>query len=241
MTDSRDPFIMLRRIFIDINSYKITKLCDFFVVTFHSLVLCLQLYYTIRNFDVNFLSRYGQTTVIFLFMTVSAFLSGVLEKDIYRILTFSKTFLWSLDVIGKDARMKLERKCQMINMCITCLLLFLSTALVINMPFLGNPRQFFISIHVFEEYFGEWSSLLNVLYFASMPYLAYHATKPCFLFVYATLHMQLQFSLIEEYLFQVYEIDYLKSWKYLQDVRYQREIGNALRRCIIHHIALKKS
>ncbi|EFA01405.1 odorant receptor 220 [Tribolium castaneum] len=240
MADSKDPFIMLRRIFIDVNSYKITKLCDVSVVTFHSLVLCLQLYYMIANFDVNVLIINGPPTIVFLLMTVSAVLSEAMAKDIFKGITFFQQIRWSLDVIEKNARIKLERKCQTINICITCILLFLSTTMVINMPFLGNPRQFFISIQIFEEYFGKWSVLLNVLYFTGLPYLGYHAVKLCFAFVYAILEIELQFSLIEEYLFQMYEVDYLKSCKYLQDARYQQEIGNSLRRCIIHHIALKK-
>ncbi|EFA01408.1 odorant receptor 223 [Tribolium castaneum] len=240
MTDFKDPFIMLRRIFIDVNSYKITKLCDFTVITFHSLVLCLQLYYMIRHFDVNLSIKYGPITAFFLFMTVSAVLSGALSQDIFRAVAFFEKISWSLDVIRKEARIKLERKCQVINTCISCILLFSSTTMVINLPFCENQRYFFISNQVFEEYFGKWSVLLNVFYYSGVPYLGYHSVKPCFVFVYAILEIQLQFSLIEEYLLQTYETDYLESGEHLEDTQYQREIGEALRRCITHHVQLKK-
>ncbi|XP_064212369.1 uncharacterized protein LOC107398244 [Tribolium castaneum] len=137
--------------------------------------------------------------------------------------------------------MKLEKKCKLINISIYAIMLFLVITLLVNLPFVGSQRDLFLSIQVFEEYFGKWSEILDRLYFTLAPFLSYHGARLSFTCIYAILQVQVQFSLIGEYLFETYQVDDSKSWKYLQDTRYQHDIGESLRLCVEHHVALKKS
>ncbi|EFA11626.1 odorant receptor 264 [Tribolium castaneum] len=236
----KDPFITLRVMFLNFNKYKIVKCCDFSFIIFYSLVFCLQIYYLISYFSANPLIRYATTILLVLWGIVGAILSVTLEKQILEATAFLDEMCWPLNMVRKEAQTKLERSCRIINIYITCSLLLILITVVFNMLCFSSQRDFFINIQIFEEYFGELSHVFNGLYFTGFPYLCYHGARLCYVFVYAILQIQLQFSLIEEYLLQVYEIDCLKSWRYLRDTRYQQEMGKSLRLCITHHNALKK-
>nr|XP_015834087.1 PREDICTED: uncharacterized protein LOC107397676 [Tribolium castaneum] len=163
-----------------------------------------------------------------------------MENDILEIVTFLDKICWSFNMVRKDAQMKLKRKCQVINMCILFVLLLLLSTLTINAPCFGSQREVFIFIQIFEEYFGEWSFIPYYFYFTAFPFLYYNFLKLWMSFVYMVLEAQLQFILVEEFLFETNQVNRLKGWKYLHDTGYQKKIEKSLRLCIIHHNALKK-
>ncbi|XP_044264777.1 uncharacterized protein LOC123011421, partial [Tribolium madens] len=231
--------IMLRKIFF-INDKKITKFSTVLLIIIYSLIQCLQIYYMCKNFSLNLLIKYSPVTIFFLFMIVTAIFCMTMDKKICEMVTFVQKTCWSLNMIRRDAQIKFEKKCQVINICIFFILLLNIIGMIVNYPHFGSQKDFFICFTVFEEYFGEWSFIPYYCYIVGTPLLYYYYLKICFICVYGILQVQLQFLLIEEYLLQIYEIDHLKSWKYLQDAQYQQEIGNMLRHCITHHIALKK-
>ncbi|XP_044257015.1 uncharacterized protein LOC123006532 [Tribolium madens] len=177
---------------------------------------------------------------VFFEAIVTVVFSVVFEKKIFEILTFFDQICWPLGMIRKKAQRKFERKCQIINIYTSVVMLIFLSSTIVNYPCFGSQRDFFICFIVFEEYFGEWSFILNSCYFIGITFLCYHFLKICFFFVYGILEVQLQFSIIEEYLLQIYEIEHQKSWKYLQDIRYQEGIRKSLRLCIKHHNDLKK-
>ncbi|EEZ97783.1 odorant receptor 202 [Tribolium castaneum] len=250
MVEFKDPVIMLKTIFL-VNVKEMTKFSQVFlaIFTFYSLVHCVQMYYLYKNFDVNLLIKYAPATTATLFVSNTKLLSSSLnimpifsvvsETKLLRITTFIDKTFWPLDSIRKEARIKLERKCRAINISIYCILLLLSVAVFSNFPCFGRQDDFFLCIKIFKEYFGQWSSIPNYIYFTLFPIFCYPYFRIAFSFVYAILETQLQFSLIEEYLFEVYQMVDL-NWKYLQDPRYQQEIGKSLQLCIEHHTALKK-
>nr|XP_015834086.1 PREDICTED: uncharacterized protein LOC107397675 [Tribolium castaneum] len=162
-----------------------------------------------------------------------------LEKKIFEALTVLSNISWPLNFLKKDSHTKLTRKCQVIKWCISCSVLLSVITLISTFPCFGSQRDFFLYVEVFEEYFGEWSFIPYYFYFAASPFLCYHFLRVTFVFVYAFLHVQLQYLLIEEFLFETYRTDDLKGWRYLQDIRYQQKIGRSLRLCITHHVALK--
>ncbi|EFA01410.1 odorant receptor 226 [Tribolium castaneum] len=241
MAKTGDPFIMLRWILLmDVSNNKITKYCNIFLTTVYSLVLCLQIYYILKNYDINLLIKYGPITTLLLFMITVAVISLLLQKEIFETDTFIRETCWPLNIIQKSGQIKAERKCRTINFYIGSTFLLFLSVLILNYPCFGSQRDFFICIEMFEEYFGEWSSVFYYLYFIGSHFLYYRLFQTSYLFVYGMLEANLQFFLIEEYLLQTYQTDCLKRCKYLQDTRYQQEIGKSLRFCIKHHIALKK-
>ncbi|EFA01255.1 odorant receptor 212 [Tribolium castaneum] len=240
MAGFKDPFIVMRTIFLDIINYKIVKVCYVFLFMIYLLVHCLQLYYMIKNFDLNLLIKYGFMTALFSYILVVAVLGLVVEEKIRKTLKILDGVGWSLNIVGKDAEMKLEKKCKMINISVYAIMLFLIITLLVNLPVFGSQRELFISIQVIEEYFGKWSEMLNRLYFTFAIFLSYHGVRLSFACIYGILEVQLQFNIIEEYLCEIYETDSSKSWQYLQDTGYQRKTGKSLRLCIEHHVALKK-
>ncbi|XP_064211874.1 uncharacterized protein LOC107399069 [Tribolium castaneum] len=242
MAKFNDPFIVWRKLFlINVKKYKITKSCEIALIITYALVHCLLLYYMFTNFSVNLLIRYGPVTIFYIFMLAATIFSVALEEELSEGLTFLDENCWPLNTIGKDAQIKLERKCRMINTCTALVVLIILSAIIVNYPCFGDQRDFFICVKVFEEYFGQWSFIPYYFYFITSPFFYYNSFKLCFTFVYAVLEAELQFFLIEGYLLQMYKMDYLKHWKCLKDTRYQQELGKSLRVCIAHHIALKKS
>nr|XP_015834058.1 PREDICTED: uncharacterized protein LOC107397668 [Tribolium castaneum] len=193
-----------------------------------------------KNFNLNLLFRYGPVTVLFTLVTVTAVLSLTLEREIFMAITFFFKFCWSLNIIRNDAQITLKRKCRCVNIGLLCILLIILIAIVIGFPCFGSQKDFFICLEVFEEYFGEWSFIPYYFYFAASPFLCYHFLRICFTFVYAILEAQLQYLIIAEYLFEIYQTNPSKRWKYLQDTRYQQQIGKSLRLSIVHHVVLKK-
>ncbi|XP_044256977.1 uncharacterized protein LOC123006510 [Tribolium madens] len=163
-----------------------------------------------------------------------------LKNDILILVTYFDKICWPLNIIRNEAQIKLKRKCLIINIFMSCFFLHVASTFTVNAPYFGDQRDFFISIRVFEEYFGEWSYIPYYFYFVGFPFLYYHFLKLCLIFVYVSLQSQLQFFIVEEYLFETHQTDDLKRWKYLEDAQYQREIGKSLRLCITHHNALKK-
>ncbi|XP_044255478.1 uncharacterized protein LOC123005684 [Tribolium madens] len=236
-----DPFIILRKIFFNncIN-YKITKFSNVLLIIIYSLVYCLQIYYMYKNFSINLLIKYGPITIFFLQIIVTAVFCVAMDKEMFEILTFFQKTCWPLNIIKKGVQIKLERKCQVISICLSCILILNIMTVIFNYPNFGTQRDFFICFIIFEEYFGEWSYIPCYFYFVGFLFLYFLFLKVCYIFVYGILEVQLQFLLIKEYLLEIYEFDHLKSWKYLQDVQYQQEMGKILRQCITHHNDLKK-
>ncbi|XP_044256964.1 uncharacterized protein LOC123006500 [Tribolium madens] len=241
VSEFNDPFIMLRKIFFNnsIND-KITKFFNVLLIIIYSLVHSLQIYYMYKNFSMNLLVRYSPTTLFVLFAIVTTVFSVAFEKKIFEMSTILDQLCWPLSMIQKKAQIKIERKCQIINIFTSIVSLVFLSSTIVNSPWFGSQKDFFICFIVFEEYFGEWSFIPYYCYFVGITFLYYHFLRACFLFVYGFLEVQLQFFLIEEYLSQIYEIDDEKNWDYLQDIRYQEGIGKSLRLCIKHHNDLKK-
>ncbi|XP_015834108.1 uncharacterized protein LOC107397684 isoform X2 [Tribolium castaneum] len=236
-----DPFITLRKmVFIEAKNCKIARFCDVLLIVLYSLAQCLHLYYMCQNFNLNLLIRYGPILISCLLVIVTAVISVGLDKEIFEVYTVCWKISWPLNFLRKDAQTKLRRKCQIINRGILCSALLFLTTVISTFPCFGSVRDFFICVEVYEKYFGEWSFIPYYFYFAAAPFLYYHFFRVCYVFAYAFLHAQLQYFLIEEYLLETYQTNDLKGWKYLQDTRYQQEIGKSLLLCITHHIALKK-
>ncbi|EFA12944.1 odorant receptor 244 [Tribolium castaneum] len=240
MCEFDDPFIVLRTLLFINVSYKVTIFWSIFIIIFYTIEICLEIYYMLTNFNINLLIRYGPITTFFLLMIVTAVLPVILGKEIFEVLAFQCNTRWPLNMIRKDAQTRLKRKCQTINGCLLCILVILLSALGVNIPYFGTQRELLICVRVFEEYFGEWAFIPYYLYLAGFPFLYYHFLRISFGFAYVFLEAQLQFFLIEEYLFETYQTDHEKHWKYLQDTRYQQQIGKSLRDCIAHHNDLTK-
>ncbi|EFA01409.1 odorant receptor 225 [Tribolium castaneum] len=240
MTKSGDPFIILRWILLmDVSNNKITKYCNIFLTIIYSLVLCLQIYYMFKNDDINLLIKYGPITILLLFMITVAVISLIMQKE-FKTVTFIRETCWPLNMIKNNGQIKAERKFRTISFYTLCTVLLYLSVIIINYPCFGSQRDFIVCIEMFEEYFGEWSSVLYYLYLIGAHFLYYRLFQTCYMFVYGMLEAHLQFFLIGEYLLGTYQTDCLKRCKYLQDIRYQQEIGKSLRFCIKHHIALKK-
>ncbi|EFA01413.1 odorant receptor 236 [Tribolium castaneum] len=241
MSEFNDPIIVWRMIFmINFKKHKITKFCEIVLIEIFSLIHCLLLYYIFTNFSVNLLIRYGPTTLFGIFIIAVTIFSVALKKKLSGAIDILDEICWPLNMIGKEAQLKLERKCRMRNMCTAFVVLINLTVIIVNYPCFGDQRDFFICIKVFEEYFGEWWSIPYYFYFITIPFFCYNYHKLCFTFVYAVLETELQFFLIEEYLLETFKMGYLKRWKYLENTQYQQELGKSLRFTIAHHIALKK-
>ncbi|EFA01400.1 odorant receptor 214 [Tribolium castaneum] len=241
MAEFIDPFLMLRALVsVKFNDYTSLKLCNILLITIYSLIHCLLIHYMFKNLDINLAVRYVPMIMFLTLVIVGAIFSVAIEKDILEAQVFLFKANWSLEMIRKDAQLKLERKCRIINICILCVLLLIFATITINAPLFGSQRELFICIQVFEEYFGKWSFIPYYFYFAAFPFLYYDFLKLWMSFVYAVLEVQLQLTLVEEYLFETYQINSSKEWKNLQDTHYQQQIKKSLRLCITHHIALKK-
>ncbi|EFA01415.1 uncharacterized protein LOC107397624 [Tribolium castaneum] len=241
MVEFNDPFIVWRLIFmINFKKYKIPKFCEIALIVIYSLIHCLLLYYIFTNFNVNLVIRYGPIMIFYIFMIAATIFSVALEEELSGGIAYLDEISWPLSTIGKEAQLKLKRKCRIINMCIAFVLLIILSEIIVNYPSFGDQKDFFICVKVFDDYFGEWSSIPYYFYFTASPFFYYYYFKLCFTYVYAVLETQLQFFLIEGYLLQTYKIDNLKRWEYLKDTRYQQELGKSLQFAIAHHVALKK-
>ncbi|EFA01398.1 odorant receptor 211 [Tribolium castaneum] len=235
------PFTLLRKlIFIESKHCKLARFCDFLLIVLYSLAQCLNMYYMYQHFNLSLVIRYGPVLVFSLLVIVTSVISVAWEKEIFELHMVNRKIFWPLNCVGKNAQTKLTRKCQFINHWISCSLLLFLITVIINFPCFGSQRDFFICVEVFEKYFGEWSFIPYYLYFAASPFLYYHFFSSSFLFVYTILDAQVQYFLIGAYLFETFQTDDLKGWKYLQDAHYQQGIGKSLRLCIENHIALKK-
>ncbi|EFA01401.1 odorant receptor 216 [Tribolium castaneum] len=241
MTKFNDAFPMIRAIVsLNFNANTSFKLCNIMLITIYSLIHCLLIHYMFKNFDINLVVRYTPTIMFITLVIVGAIFSVAMEKDILEAYAILPKANWALEMIKEDAQLKLERKCRIMNICILCVLLLILSTITINAPFFGSQRELFICIQVFEEYFSKWSFILYHFYFIAFPFLYYGLLRLWMGFVYAVLEVQLQLTLVEEYLFETYQINSLKEWKNLQDTHYQQQIRKSLRLCITHHIALKK-
>ncbi|EFA01403.1 odorant receptor 218 [Tribolium castaneum] len=235
------PFITLRKIiFIEAKNCKLARFCDVLLIVLYSLAQCLNMYYMYQHFNLSLVIRYGPVLVLSLLVIVTSVISVALEKEIFELHMVFRKIFWPLNCVGKNAQTKLTRKCQITNCWISCSLLLFLVTVISSFPCFGSQREFFICIEVFEKYFGEWSFIPYYFYFAASPFLYYYFFRICYLFVYAILDAQVQYFLIEEYLFETFQTDDLKGWKYLQDAHYQQGIGKSLRLCIENHTALKK-
>nr|XP_015834059.1 PREDICTED: uncharacterized protein LOC107397669 [Tribolium castaneum] len=227
-------------IFIEAKNCKIAKFCDAFLILFYSLVQLLDIYYMSKNFSISLLIRYSPITIMYLLIIIAAVISVGLDKEIIEAYTVCCKIRWPMNVVKKQTQIKLKKKCQIINAGLSCTVPLFLVTIISTFPYFGSERDLFICVEVFEAYFGEWSFIPYYFCFAASPFFYYHFFRITFVLVYAFLHAQLQYLLIEEYLFETYETDEAKGWKYLQDTRYQQEIGKSLQLCISQHIALKQ-
>ncbi|XP_068912416.1 uncharacterized protein [Tenebrio molitor] len=65
--DSDDPFVLIRKLFLDFGYNKVIKCANLFYIIFYSFIACLEIYFMIDNFSVELIARYGPPLVVLIY------------------------------------------------------------------------------------------------------------------------------------------------------------------------------
>ncbi|RZC32230.1 uncharacterized protein BDFB_012794, partial [Asbolus verrucosus] len=242
---SVDPFLLIRKLFIDYGYSKFTKIINKLFLVFHSVVFLLQAHYIISNFSLDFLARYG------CMMTFTAYIlnqgmtnmscSIIIEAKSWKILNDHLNSGWSIDSAGQKARKAILKKAKIFNNFSYLLFVFFAIKTIIMYPAFGGENELILCVEVFDKHFGTFSKIPYFFYFASLPFFSYSCLRLCYVMTYATLQMQVQTFLICEHIGQIsigYDND--DELKKRHGICYQEDICKRLSFCIKHHIILKR-
>ncbi|RZC42813.1 7tm 6 domain containing protein, partial [Asbolus verrucosus] len=238
---SKDPYILIRKLFIDYGYTRVVKLFTKICFIFHSAAFLMQIYFIIDNFTWDLLTEYGSITSIQAFLLANMFFSMVVEGDVKTILGQHFNKLWSIDSAGQKGRRIITERSKAIKRFNYVILAYFLFSFVVIWPEFGDHKELFFAKIAFEAYLGLWAKIPCAVFLLTLPVLAYGSFQLCYTLVYSILHMQIQIFLISEHISQISaDYDEVDEWAKIHDLNYQETMYKRLRCCIKHHIALKR-
>ncbi|EFA01387.1 odorant receptor 172 [Tribolium castaneum] len=227
--DLDNPYLTLRRVFIDFPYSKSMKIHTCITLLFHFLSLILEIHYLVTNFSFELSSRYGcmmclMTYVISVKIFVIMFAKPLKILEEQRELHFWKIGDSSHAMQQSVATEALQVKKQT-YFALSCFVLLA----VILYPVWGHVNDLFMFSQVYEKYFGDWSVIPYYFYVFTFMSSSFNSFQLPGVILYFTLHLNLQISLINE------KITKISGENYCQD-----EVFKQLRDCISYHVALER-
>ncbi|RZB39627.1 hypothetical protein BDFB_006927, partial [Asbolus verrucosus] len=158
-TDFIDPFIVLKKLFLEFGYSQFAKVMNGFILVFHSAAFLLQVNFIINNFSLDLFVRYGCVMSFTVYVLTSILCSMILERDIRKLLAEQEKHYWSIDSAGHKARGKIAERAKKVNNFSYLHFAFLALAIILLLPQFGGHDEWFLGVRVFEDYFGPWARI----------------------------------------------------------------------------------
>nr|XP_015833776.1 PREDICTED: uncharacterized protein LOC107397590 isoform X2 [Tribolium castaneum] len=230
LQDSDDPFIFIRKLFVDYGYSRIINSYNRFIFIFHTCSLLLEGYYIIKNFSIDFFTQYGGATNLILYFLVTQFIVIIKQDFVHQIVEESKSLYWSMDFldVNKQAQIlqemtKLKRKIYV---------LWMSTVIfaIMMLPVWGDYSEAHLFPQIYQTYFGNWSPIFYYFYVSTFPFAAYTGLRIAAMALYFTLIIHFQIILLNQKILQIAQ----------ERDTSQEEIAKNLRSCVCQHVTLKR-
>jgi hypothetical protein len=174
-------------------------------------------------------------------MTITMFISMVLEKRVRYLVTEQKRLFWSIDSAGPQTRLLILKNASQINR-FTYLIYGISAAWsIVMLPVFGSHREWLLVEYVFDRYFGSSSNILYHITLSLSPFFIYTSVRRCGSLLYIILQLYLQMFLINQRLLQICDDKtVLEKLTFEQRVRHENETFKKLCFCIDHHVVITR-
>ncbi|RZB94446.1 hypothetical protein BDFB_011466 [Asbolus verrucosus] len=115
LKDFIDPFITLRKLFVDFGYNRITKIVNKFCLLVQSFILLIQVYYVINNFSLDIFGIYAYAVTFTAYVTVVMLISIIQEQNIWERVDEISSSFWSIECAGHQAKETMLNKVRKIK------------------------------------------------------------------------------------------------------------------------------
>jgi hypothetical protein len=152
----------------------------------------------------------------------------------------SRSCIWSIDSTTKETQEKINKEIKVVTVFVMTHLLLFFVSSIILVPS-GKEKDYHFTIYFFREYFKNYSSFLEIFFFATFPIVGYSFVFLSHVTLYAISHTKFQVYLLLDcinYLTAEYEDE--NDVKLLESEEYQKIVKERLRSLVIRHNELKR-
>jgi hypothetical protein len=174
-------------------------------------------------------------------ITITMFISMVLEKRAHYLASEQERLFWSIDSAGPQARLLILKNASQINR-VTYFIYAISAAWsIVVLPVFGSHKEWMPTEYVFDRYFGSSSNILFHVAFSFAPFFIYSSIRQCGCLFYCILQFYLQMFLINQHILEICDDKtVLEKLTFEQRVRHENEIFKKLCFCIDHHVVITR-
>jgi hypothetical protein len=148
---------------------------------------------------------------------------------------------WSIDSTGESTKRKILKDARNIMIRQYAYFCYATVIMLIFLPIFEDWKSICLYEQMFERYFGTWSILPKVIFYATLPYIGYIMVIHCYNFYYVVFQLRIQFFLLNQHLEKISD-DYsnISTSKLKCDYIYQLEMNKRLIFCIKQHIRMRR-
>ncbi|EFA01342.2 odorant receptor 171 [Tribolium castaneum] len=226
--DSDNPYIVLRRVFVDFAFTSHMIIYTKITFVFHFLTLLLETYYMITNFNVELFSRYGCMMCLMTYIVLAKLLEILFARHIKFLEEERLSHFWKLEESSEETQKVVNAESSKIRKKTFFVLSWFVALGFVLFPIFGDLNDLFMFGRVYRNYFGSWAIIPFCIYVSTFPSIAYNSICLPAVVSYFIFHLNLQISLINDKLGKISE----KSR--------QSEIYQKLCSCVAHHVRLRR-
>ncbi|EFA01395.1 odorant receptor 185 [Tribolium castaneum] len=198
-----DPFIFIKKIFIDYGYSKPLNYYNRLVFIFHTCSLTLESYFMLKNFSLDFFTKYGCALILSHYLLLSQFVTLLNKELIKELIDKRGRFFWTIDSSAPSVKNQILKKSLKFNRKYYFVLFWFVALEVTLLPIWGDLNETHLSPQVYKTYFETWSPFFYYFYVFSFPLLAYHGIGfPATVF-YFILQLDLQKILLTDMVLRI--------------------------------------
>jgi hypothetical protein len=252
---------VLKKVCIDFGYHKITKLINAGMALTSCVGMSLVLHFTIKNFNKDFIIRYGPSMIVLVYvskrfnllqfnlaflrlrpqMTTSMIISMLVENEIFHLLGEQKRLFWSINGAGSQARLIILKKASRINCYTYIIYTVLALWSIAMLPVFGSHREWLMIEEVFDQCLGLSSKMISQIFIYCAPFALYSSFRHYGTLLYSILQLSLQIFLINEHILQISDDKTIpEKLSLAKRLHHQNQTFKKLRFCIQHHVVVTR-
>ncbi|EFA01394.1 odorant receptor 184 [Tribolium castaneum] len=208
-----DPFLLIKKIFIDYGYSKPVNYYNRLGFILHTCTLILENYFVVKNFSLDYFTKYGCVVILMHYFLISQFLTILNEKLFKELIGERGSLFWKSDSSSPRVKNQIVKHSVKFNRKF-CFVLFWFVALgIIVSPVWGDLSETHLFPQVYKTYFGIWSPVFYYFYVSTLPLVAYTAIRIPAIALYLILQLDLQKILLCEQISLIPSSDQVRIYK----------------------------
>ncbi|XP_044262226.1 odorant receptor 43a-like [Tribolium madens] len=226
-----DPFIFIRKIFIDYGYSRFFNYYNRLVFVFHTCSLLLEGYYMVKNFSLDFFTQYGGVTTLMFYYLITQFFTIIKQDLVQQMMEESELFFWNMNFVPFNKQKQILKEMTQNKRRINFFWIWVLFFGIVMLPVWGDFNEAHLFPQIYQTYLGNWSTIFYYFHISSFPFTIYTGIRIAAISLYLILATHFQMVLLKQKILQISQ-DY--------GLTNQDKIFENLCVCVSQHIALKK-